>query len=178
MLKFVWGSSFREFKFGSRFLARLALGGALLVSGGISHAQDQGDSSADAPGQFGDVISKTKGVMIRVPMNASGEENTDMAEMRFYQKNGSVNRNANPSKLWGETVPAGKSDAVTGRNMPEGHDSSTWGWWNWYGLGWMYPNYYVYYYPTFYWGGWWYHYGYYWNWVYNGWNYYYFNWWY
>lgn len=178
MLRSVWGASSFEMQFASRVLSRVVLGAALLIAGSGVYAQDEGDSSADAPGRFADVISKSKGVVIRVPMNASGEENTDMAEMRFYQKTTPVKHNSNPSKLWSEAVSAGKTDEVTGRNMPEGHDSSTWGWWNWYGRGWVYPNYFTYYYPTFYWGGWWYRYNYFWNWRFNGWNYYYFNWWY
>jgi hypothetical protein len=164
-----------------RRLVMRAVLGCLLVVGfqSVSLADDgDGDSSADAPGRFTDVISKSKGVIIRVPRNGSGEENTDAAEMRFYQKTNKVAKSSNPSKLWSDAVPAGSSDAVTGRNMPADHDSSTWGWWNWYGLGWVYPNYYVYYYPTFYWGGWWYRYNYFWNWPMGGWNYYYFTWWY
>jgi hypothetical protein len=163
----------------ARLFLHLAVVFALILSSqATSFADVDDDSSADAPGRFTEVISKSKGVIIRVPQNPSGAENTNAAEMRFYQKTSPVTKSSNPLKLWADAIPAGSSDAVMGRNMPQDHDSSTWGWWNWYGLGWVYPNYYVYYYPTFYWGGWWYHYNYFWNWRFGGWNYYYYTWWY
>lgn len=128
-----------------------------------------GDSSSDVPGGFADVMEKTKGVMVRVPINASGQEDTNRAELRFYQRNDTVTKASDPKALWERAINPGNSPEVRGTNAPADSDSSTWGWYNWYNVGWAYPYYYSYYYPTFY----SYYYNYYWYYsYYSYWNYY------
>jgi hypothetical protein len=148
----------------------LSLAALLLVAGG---ARAQDDSSANLPGGFGEVIAKTRGVVVRVPINARGEENTAGAEKRFYQGDEAVTKSTAPEELWAASKPAGASPEVMGTNAPAG-DSSTWGWYYWYNTGWYYPYYFSYYYPTYYWNYNYYYYNYYWNWSWYGYRYYYY----
>jgi hypothetical protein len=141
------------------------------------------DSDADAPHGFTDVMNATRGVIVRVPVNALGYENTDAAEMRFFQKDTQVTRATDPRAIWEGSIKPSDSAAVRGTNLPHeavgptGRDSSTWGWYDWWGTGWAYPYYFSYWYPTFYWGGNYWQYSYYWNWYYPGYTYYYYYWW-
>ncbi len=135
-----------------------------------------GDTSADVSGGFADVLNRTHAVVLRVPINDKGEENTNAAEIRFDHSNEAVTRATNPETVWSRAVNPGRAAEVLGTNAPAG-DSSTWGWYNWYNIGWAYPYYYSYYYPTFYWNSYYYYYayGWYWNW-YDYRYYYYYSW--
>ncbi len=110
---------------------------------------DNGDSSADVRGGFANAMLKTKGVIVTVPVNAAGEENTDLAQMRVYEGNAPVKTAEDVSTAWTnardiKTLP-GASEAV---DLDK--DSSTFFHRHWVGCGWRAPLYYAtYYQPVF-----------------------------
>lgn len=177
-----------------RAFCRVILATWTMCFGLMAHADqadragtDVSDVSSEAPGGFADVMNQTRGVMVRVPIDAYGRENTDKAELRFLQQDVIVTKGSRPDRLWRMSRDPGRSPEVLGTNIPDDvqsdrdRDSSTWGaygWYGWNGLGWAYPYYYTYYYPTFYYYNNWWYYSYYWNWTWYGYRYYYYNWWY
>jgi hypothetical protein len=138
------------------------------------------DTSANAPSGFGSVIQKSKGVILRVPVNADGEENTDASEIRFVQEDSRLEASERLPSAWDRAVAVDKKDeAVLGKNTVSKNpadDSSTWGWYYWHWNGWMRPFYYYYYVPTFYYFNYWYSYPVYSFWNFGGFRYYYYCW--
>lgn len=139
------------------------------------------DSSSDAPLGFGQVVPSAKGVLLRVPINKRGEEDTDNATLRFYNGPTPVTASSPVNELWQRSRELKDSPELLGQRGPvqdPRRDSSTWGWYNWCNRGWMYPYYYITFYPTFYYDASWYYFTYftYWNWW--GYRYYYYTWWY
>jgi hypothetical protein len=159
-----------------RIFAKILAVAAIAVYPAAARA-DHGDSASDAPGGFADAIQHTHAVLLRVPVDAAGRENTGAAELRFYQANAPVTAASNPELAWSHATDLGRTPEVMGRNSPQG-DSPTWGWWYWYNVGWVNPYYYSYYYPTFYWNNYYYNYSYAWYWNWYGYRYYWYNWYY
>lgn len=156
-------------------LSRIAL--TILFVAGLSPVAFSDDTSSDAPVSFSTIANDVKGVLLRVPVNASGEENTDAAELKFYDASRNTLTGSNVLIVWDQTKNAEKDDILLGKNGPTinpNNDSSTWGWYNWYGYGWSYPYYYSYYTPTFYYYNYWYTYPYYSFWNYGFYRYYYY----
>jgi hypothetical protein len=148
-----------------------------------SPALAQSDTDADAPDGFTDVMNATRGVIVRVPVNARGEENTSAAKMRFFQEATPVTKASDGRAVWSRSIDPGDSAAVRGTNLPHrvvgptNRDSSTWGWYNWWGYGWAQPYYFSWWYPTFYWNNYYWQFNYGWSWWYSGYNYYWYYWW-
>jgi len=145
---------------------------------GLAASANADDSNADAPIGFAAAASGAQGVILRVPVNERGEENTDAAEIRFLHESMSGLSEAAVATAWDRAITAEADDTLLGRSGPQVDpraDSSTWGWNWWRWNGWVRPYYYATYWPTFYYNG-WYRYNYYsyWNWGYY--RYYYYNW--
>ena len=135
------------------FTRILALTGALtLFPTFASPLFADGDTSADASRGFGALIQETKGVILRVPINAQGEENTNAVEVRFVTNTVNTGDSSTAVTLWDSAKVPPNSAEFQGTNAPD-RDSSTWGWYNWYGYGWRNPYYYYSYYPTYYYYG-------------------------
>lgn len=128
--------------FSSRSLLNVAFGMLLASAPAALLAND--DSSSDATGGFSQVVSSSEGVMIRVPVDAQGLENTDAAEMRVH---------VGPSISDSTSLPTAFESAVDASAQPQlsetdlNRDSST-GWRHWNNCGWQY-NYYYNYRPTY-----------------------------
>ncbi len=129
-----------------RFRLVLALGLSSMMT---PMASADSDSSASA-GAFTAIVDAAPGVMIRVPVDAAGKENTDAAELRVPQD---VVDSSNFTAAW--------EGAVDGSQVPQvgqSGDSSTrlndnyWGWSSWNGYG-SYYNYYYNYQPYYYYNG-------------------------
>jgi hypothetical protein len=124
-----------------------------------------GDSNADAR-TFSQTVNASPGIIIRVPINARGEEDTSSSEMRM------VPTTAAPTS--GDSVPTAWDAATDVSAVPQigggdsNTDSSTWGWHRWRGGGWHQPWYYNTYQPRYYWNTY--------NWYYSTPNYYYSDW--
>ncbi len=117
-----------------------------------SHSNDsKGDSSADVAGGFDKVIEKSQGVMIRVPINEKGEENTNASELRVYMGSQKVTSSAELEQAWDNSEQHDQIPELSSVDTTK--DSSTFGWWRWHGYGWNYPYWYSSYRPAFYWGG-------------------------
>lgn len=143
------------------------------------------DSSADAAGSFNDVM-ESMGVIIRVPTDAAGRENTDAAEMRLH-KGADLSTagdlvGAFDAAIDLSTQPLLGKDTSTDGDVSTGHHG--FGWNNWHGSGWQSHHYYNSYQPSYWYYGSYYsyyrpYYGNYYN-YYNSWNhcgysYYYYN---
>ena len=119
------------------------------------------DSNADADGGFHKTVAHSSAVMIKVPIDQHGDENTNAAEMRLIT-NGSKAQPADFASAWAAGTDVSKQPVVTkpgaAGDTSTATDSSTWGswgWGNWYGWGWSYDFYYTYqpfyyYYPAYY----------------------------
>ena len=107
-------------------------------------ADDQIRDSSSAANSFHATVKSAKGVVLRVPVNAQGQENTSAVVMRLYD--GETRATANDAKIE-QIWNAGKSIG----NVPEVseqaiQDGATWGWNRYnYNTGWNYGyNYYNY----------------------------------
>jgi hypothetical protein len=153
---------------------------AVLLFGTGPRAMGDDDSSSDAPVGFAAIAGTAKGVILRVPVNANGEENTDGAEMRFHRGGPNSLSSGTVVSVWDKGIKAAEDDILLGKNGPAVNpngDSSTWGWYRWYWNGWMYPYYYTWYRPTFYYYNHLYSYPNYSYWTYNTYRYYYYWYW-
>jgi hypothetical protein len=155
--------------FGRRFMPA-AIGAALLV-GAPTLALAGDDSSADVSGGFAALVAESQGVLIKVPVNADGAENTDAAEMRLNVST-SVSDSTNLAAVFDTAVDVSAQPQVSDADLDR--DSST-GWRHWNNYGWRY-NYYYSYRPAYYYYGNYYNYNYGYNYYYNyyGYNYYYY----
>ena len=156
-------------------LSALVVATTLLM--GFTSSALADDTSADAPVGFSTVAPAAKGVILRVPVNANGAENTDAAEMKFFKGERSTLNASTVGAAWDKSATVEKDEILLGQNGPTvnpKNDSSTWGWYNWYWNGWQYPYYYTWYRPTFYYYNTWYYYPYYSYWNYNYNRYYYY----
>jgi hypothetical protein len=91
-----------------------------------------GDSSADADGGFHNQVSASTAVILRVPINAAGEELSDRAEMRLYS-GAPVSTNGDFATAFDGATP------LTGQpTLPADGDSSTSFGYGWSGYGYGY----------------------------------------
>jgi hypothetical protein len=171
-------------------LKRFTLASLLAVAAFSAAARADDDSASDAPNGFVAALHETRGVVVRVPVNADGAENTSAAELRFYRGDADVGRNTDPRALWGASTDLGRTREVLGLNIPRDPNGDTptcapayWGyaygyygcgWNNWYGWGWAPAYYYQSWYPTFYWSGAYWNYQYQWWWGWGWYRYYYY----
>jgi hypothetical protein len=118
--------------------------GALLLGAPLAQAADDRDTSADASHA---AVSDSGGVILRVPINAQGEENTDAAELAVTSQSGDVPASQLP-QVWTDATVMDRSTAIA-QDSSTSSDSSTWGWSRWYGYGWRSPYYYSYYTPSY-----------------------------
>lgn len=107
------------------------------------------DTSSDVAQGFLADVQATKAVVIRVPINEQGEENTSAAMMRMYQGDTDLSQGQEIV----DAFTSGKSvdSQPTFSDTPT--DSSTWGWYGYRGYGWRSPYYYYGYRPYAYYGG-------------------------
>lgn len=99
-------------------------------------ADDSSDSNADASRAFASTLEQSKAVIIRVPVDAQGQEDSTRAEMRVHVSDGSVASSTDVAGAFDKGI-----DAKTAPVLPSGAgDSSTshrdsWGWDSWNGNG-------------------------------------------
>jgi hypothetical protein len=140
-----------------RISSWIAMGSTALVWATPTIAEI-GDTSADAA-SFHSVVRASEGVMIGVPINERGEENTSAAQIRVFD--GPVPAVSELPRAWARAVD-GTRQPVHDSNADSSTDgdssTSGWGWNRWGGYGWRY-NYYNYYQPRYYYYGNYYNYG-------------------
>jgi len=125
-----------------------------LPAQGLSGARQGADGrqvqsqDADARADFVALMERAESLLIRVPLNRSGEENTDLAELRAVADPLAPRHPAALNHLWegGVTITPLIGSMQTG-------------WSEWQGQGWARPGYYAYYRPYFAAGGLAWHYG-------------------
>ena len=142
--------------------------------GSFAYAQTH-DSSADAAAGFVDKVEKSKGVILRVPMNEKGEVNVGKAEMRLHVNGSKIDKAQDLVNAWKASDTIANQPSV---NNGETIDSSTHGWWryNYYRNYWAPSYYYFSYIPTYYYFGSAYRYNYGYTYPYYGYRYYYYYW--
>ena len=123
--------------------------GLVLGSATAALAANGGDSDADASAGFVKTVQQSTAVMIRVPVNDKGQENTDAAELRVYT-GPDASTSSNLAAAFEAAKPANSQPSVSAADISK--DSSTHGWYGWNRCGWQ-TNYYYYYQPTYYCGG-------------------------
>lgn len=130
-------------------IERLVILAAVL---GLSQtAFGQRDSSSDANGGFVKKVKAAKGVMIRVPVNAEGQENAAKAELRLHVKGKEIKGQEDLVSAWNQSEKSADKNVV---NKGETIDGSTHGWWGYRYRRWVRPYYYYYNYtPTYYYYG-------------------------
>lgn len=103
------------------------------------------DSSADSAGFIQD-IRNAHGVVLRVPINDKGEENTAAAIMKVNLTSKEVTTSTDLPTLWSAGKPLDESTLLSADSPT---DSSTWGWYGYrHHYGWAQPYYYRSYYPS------------------------------
>jgi len=113
------------------------------------------DSDAAAANGFLADVQNAKGVILRVPVNAAGEENTSEATLRVYAGDTrAAGSFAEAESIWNASKDQGNVPQVDEEAIVDG---ATWGWNRYnYGFGWRggynYYNYrpYSYYYGNYY----------------------------
>lgn len=107
------------------------------------------DSSSDVPAGYLHKVEAATAVIIKVPVNARGEELTSAAEMRLYS-GANLQSGSNPIAAFEASESVASLPTVTADDI--NRDSSTWGWcgYNNYGYGGWYNNYYYSYQPYYY----------------------------
>jgi hypothetical protein len=170
----------------SKAIAGAACAGLLAFSA-PAFADGEDDSSADANTSFVDVMNAAHGVIVAVPVNADGDENTDAAVLLAYTGPESLLEEGKIDKALASSVEIGKRAEVLDPESDSNTDSDSSTnrrWNNYWGHGWRNYGYYYgyrpyYNYNNYYWNyGYPYYYGrYYGNWgnYYNGYGYSYYN---
>lgn len=171
----------------SSFLKPLMCGLALMLLPSTAVRGDDGDSSADASAGFHTSVEASQAVMIRVPVNANGEEDTTAAAIRVYTGPQVTGTPSDFATAWNSAVDGTSQPVVNtaGDSSTSMFNGGYYGWYNPYRYNGWYSNYYSNYYPQYYYSGSYYNYGYPYysnysnNWYYgNGYNYYYRYYWY
>jgi len=101
----------RTMKVTNKILSSLTLA-LVLPLGGAAMADDNGDSSADT--SFVDEVEASQGMMIMVPINEQGEENTDAAEVRLDTSDVGVASAADISTAWESGLDVTAAPTVDG----------------------------------------------------------------
>ncbi len=117
-----------------------------LTLSGNAHAD--GDENAIVAGGFAKLVSAAKGVVMRVEINAKGEENRDSATLRLHMQDTAVAHAADAQRAFASGVDAGKQPQITPADVER--DSNTHGWWRYHHRGWAAPYYYATYTPVYY----------------------------
>lgn len=127
-----------------------------MTAGLSATAFSQGDSSADASG-FSDVQAST-GVMIRVPINAQGQELSSAAELRVY-KDSDTSAPADLFSAFAAATAVNSSQVASAGDTSTSYGDNGWddyrggSYYNNYGSnrygGWQSNNYYYNYQPTY-----------------------------
>lgn len=124
----------------------------------VALADGPTDSSSDAARGFITDVKEARAVVLRVPINERGEENTAMVSMRLYKGDEDLSQGKDIAEAWDAGKSIDNQPSVTD-DTPT--DSSTWGWYrhrSYYG-GWAQPYYYSSYTPYAYYYGSSYYYG-------------------
>lgn len=106
------------------------------------------DSNADQSGGFTEIANKVQGVMIRVPINENGEENTNLADLRVFKGLPNELVPVDLESTWNESEPLNGIPQISNQDITK--DSSTYGVFRWQGSGWGHPYHYASYRPRFY----------------------------
>lgn len=136
----------------SRWLQKIMFAGTLTMVAPCSSIMAD-DSSADVDGGFNRLVRSSEAVMIRVPINDRGQENTGAAEIRVHQGDGQVGAPQDFVTAW-DSSQDGSNQPVQSLDDSDTSDSSTW-WWGWRAWrhhGW-YNNYYYSYRPAYFYYG-------------------------
>lgn len=104
------------------------------------------DSSSDAAGGFGASVGGAEGVVIKVPIDAQGQELTDAAEIVLHGGQ-DISTSGDFKAAFEHGVPATNQANVSDADISR--DSSTSGWYGRRSCGWE-RNYYYSYQPTYY----------------------------
>lgn len=114
------------------------------------------DSNADLSTGFDEVVNSTQGVILRVPLNEAGEEDTDSADMRLYKNTKGSTDPEDLEMAWNESSVINSVPEISIADIER--DSSTHGIMSWHGWGWRNPYWYSHYRPHFYsYGHYWYY---------------------
>jgi hypothetical protein len=124
----------------------LVLAVMLTVGFGTSAFAD-GDDSAIARGGFAAAVHASKGVVLRVEINANGEEKRDSATMRLHVGDAPVAAAADVQTAFARGVDASSQPQLNPEDI--NRDSST-GWCRYRHHGWAAPYYYATYTPVYY----------------------------
>jgi len=126
----------------------------------------QTDSSADAGPGFVAKVEAANGVILRVPINQLGQENTSQAEMRLHLDDIEVTSVATAETVWERATSIEAQPIVTDSDIEDG---STYGWWGYRRSNWSNAYYYNTYRPRYFYYGTYYNYSQ--PYYYNNWNY-------
>lgn len=126
----------------------VCLGTAASASASVTgDGEETVEASSQAEGGFDAVVKESSAVVLRVPINAKGEENTSAAEIRLINGSPSMSEQA----LVGAFDSAESMADVPVVDSEETVDVSTCGWNSYYGYGGWQPSYYYSsYQPTYY----------------------------
>jgi hypothetical protein len=142
----------------------LLLSGLVLAWNGSMALGDSTDSNSMSQGGFAKAVSQAKGVVLRVEINAEGQENRESATMRVNTSQEQVTTADEVQTAFANGLSSDAQPQVSSIDMAR--DSNTFGWWHYRHNGWAQPYYYYYNYTPVY-----YNYGY----SYNFYNPYYYN---
>jgi hypothetical protein len=95
------------------------------------------DSNADAAAR---TVSTSEGVILRVPIDARGNENTDAAELRSLGIGNSVGPDG-LAKAWDSAIEM-QPETIAPADSSSDSSTAWWGWNRWNGYGWRSPYYY------------------------------------
>lgn len=88
----------------------------------------QTDSSADARDGFVAEVERSQAVVLKVPINELGEEDTSRAEMRLLTKEVLVESLRDVQTAWDQSRDISEQPVISDDEIVDG---STWGWFGW-----------------------------------------------
>lgn len=115
-------------------------GGLWILHPSTSLGEDR-DSNTDAVFQ---AVATSAGALVRVPVNANGDEDTNAAELRVYEPDAGSTAEVIAASLptvWEKSKSMELSTAAPA-DMSSDSSTSWWGWNRWSGYGWRQPYYY------------------------------------
>jgi hypothetical protein len=137
-----------KIKANTRGISKWVLTVALLGVGFSAGALADGDDNAIVRGGFLSQVQAAKGVVMRVEINARGEEKRDSATLRLHVGDAPVRGAADVQTAFTRGVDASQQPQLTAADLER--DSNTHGWWRYHHRGWAAPYYYVGYTPVYY----------------------------
>ena len=142
-----------------KVLRSLAMAAALVGFGAVAHA-DGSDSSSDAGQAIAAQISNSQGVIVRVPVNAQGQEDSRAAELRVQLGDAPLSSAQDSVTAWNSAlstssmpVVGGDVNSDTSTHGNDGYEGNGYGWQNYRGNGYVDSYYYNNYSPSYYYGG-------------------------